>query len=87
MNIIAACCVEWGSGVIGMFGRERNCAPVSTTKPVKKAWRGRPNLWLAGVGAIAVGLLLVFIAVPFWLWAVLIGIVLILVGFFLIIGD
>jgi len=34
-----------------------------------------------------VGLLLVFIAVPFWLWAVLIGIVLILVGFFLIIGD
>jgi heme A synthase len=70
-----------------MFGRGRKCAPVSATKPVKKAWKGKNSLWLAGVGLIAVGLLTVFLAVPFWLWAVLIGIVLILVGFFLIMGD
>ncbi|MCL2545426.1 MAG: hypothetical protein FWE77_05845 [Clostridia bacterium] len=74
--------------MIGMFGRGRHCECVSTTKPRTKAWAGfKSNLWLAGIGLIAVGLLLIFLMVPFWLWAVLIGIVLILVGFFLIIGD
>jgi len=74
--------------VIGVFGFKRNCESVSTSRPNKKAWKGfKSNLWLAGVGLIAVGLLLIFLMVPFWLWAVLIGIVLILVGFFLIIGD
>lgn len=70
-----------------MFGRGRKCAPVSATRPVRKAWRAGNSPWLVGVGLIAVGLLLVFLAVPFWLWAVLIGIALILVGFFLILGD
>ena len=70
-----------------MFGRGQHCAPISTTKPTKKVWSGGNSLRFAGIGLVVLGLLLVFLMVPFWLWAVLIGIVLILVGFFLIIGD
>lgn len=75
--------------MIGMFGRERGCAPISTTKTTKEvSFRANANgLRLIGIGLILLGLVLVFVVVPFWLWAVLLGVVLILVGFFLIIGD
>ncbi len=89
MNLNRFFRVEWGSGVIGMIGRGRNCAPITTTKATKEvAVKANTfGLTLIGIGLVVLGLILVFLVVPFWLWALLLGVVLILVGFFLIIAG
>jgi uncharacterized membrane protein HdeD (DUF308 family) len=78
---------------MGMLGRKQGsrergyaskCAAQTREVAVKA---NRNTLRYVGIGLIVLGLLLVFLALPFWLWAVLLGVVLILAGFFLIIGD
>lgn len=75
--------------MISMFGSRRDCAPRATPKCTREVpvRTGQSGFRLIGIGLIVLGLVLVFLALPFWLWAVLFGVVMILVGFFLLIGD
>ncbi len=61
------------------------CTTLSSTEVTVKT--NRSGLRLIGAGMIVLGLLLVFLAVPFWLWVMLLGIALIAVGFILVLMD
>jgi len=43
----------------------------------------KATLWL-GVGLIAIGLIVIFLCVPFWAWLLIAATILILLGFWLI---
>lgn len=55
------------------YGAYKNCYP-----------SGSSVLQIIGIVLIAVGLLLLFICIPGWAWAAIIGILLILAGYFLL---